>query len=691
MLLDINGASVSRGGVKVLTDFSFSIRGTEKIAIVGRNGAGKSTLLSVIDRTCPVDGTDGHPERDVRFSRAVTIGTFSQLQTPDDEEKTPGDFVREAADVLHIPEESPLFSDFVRNFLINFTRLGFDKGDRTKKLCEFSGGERTKILLLRLFLMQPDILLLDEPTNHLDLETVEWLEDQVRACPKAVVFVSHDRYFIDRTAEVVFEVSGGKLTKYAGAYTQYREEKAKRFGRLTRQYQAQQEEIRRLEDLITRFRGKPRKAAFARSRARLLEKMDRLPKPDPDDAHICTGEIVPLHMGAKNVLDCEKLKIGYSRDKVLRTVSFRLRRGQKIGIFGPNGSGKSTFLKTLAGRLAPLSGRLSVSDSAEIAYFDQMSAEATFFDPGQEVPGEPGLGEKNSEKRVFNYFHDLFPALTGKEVRQILAGYLFGEQDLGKEVSALSGGERARLVLAVLLQRRPNVLLLDEPTNNMDIPAKETLESIFRMYKGTLVFISHDRYFLSHVAEELLWFPAGEDKVYYYPYGYEHYREKQKEKKGGDPDAMRTAEEQRMIEDLRSVPKGSSMGLRDLSTAALQIDWEFDQNRALRKPAEEAFAKAAEEYALAAASGFADAFGTLPEDGGIPDPEDSGTAPPDGACRAAADDPKNEEWLRAYMNSSRESQREAALREKMETARAVWTKELVEWYGIWLEQNPEQT
>ena len=765
MLCEIAHASVTRGGHEVLTNFSFSIKGTEKIAVVGRNGAGKSTLLSVIDGTCPVDRIDGHPEADVRFSRAVTIGSFSQITPPEDEGKTPDVFVREAAVVQHILqvneyspaadrlidggddsgtaqglekdgcddlgtaqglEVSSYYASFVAKFMASFTRLGFALEDRNKKLSEFSGGERTKILLLRLFLTQPDILLLDEPTNHLDLQTVEWLEDQVRTYPKAVVCVSHDRYFIDRTADVVWEVSDGRLTKYSGNYSAYRQEKMKRQERLLREYQAQQDEIGRLEELIRRFKSKPRKAAFARSRARLLEKMDRIEKPKPDAAHIHTEEIVPARRGSKNVLDCDKLVIGYDSAKPIRSVSFRLRRGQKIGIFGANGTGKSTFLKTLAGRLPALSGKLSVSETADIAYFDQMSAEVQYFDLADRAPTEvqyfdladrvrgtmdaegegdagawldasagcvgedvlsrddagtgcagtkgnmqsqavakglgtkgnmqsqavaKGLGTKgvrNSEKRVYDYFHDHFPALTGKEVRQTLAGYLFGPEDLGKKVSSLSGGERARLVLATLLQQKPNLLLLDEPTNNMDIPAKETLESIFRMYKGTIVFISHDRYFLSYVAEELLYFPPDSDKVLYIPFGYEHYKERQERaaanlavaRDAGLAVAMRTAEEQRMIEDLRAVPKGSRMQSREPSTAAMQIDWEFGLNRAERKPAEEEFEKASAEYLKV---------------------------------------PETEEEF--------ESRDEATLRAKLEEARDAWTKELLGWYDIWLESD----
>lgn len=667
MLLEIVNGTVSRGGNKVLEGFSFSIKGTEKIAIVGKNGAGKSTLLEVIDGTCPMDRIDGHPEADVRFSRAVTIGRFRQTAAPEDEDKTADDFVREAAAMQHIPAESPLFSSLTGDFFRSFTRLGFRMEDRKKKLSVFSGGEKAKILLLRLLFVQPDLLLLDEPTNHLDLETVEWLEEAVRRYPKAVVFVSHDRYFIDRTADLVWEVSGGKLTRYAGNYSAYREEKYRRRERLEKQYAAQQEEIARLEDLIRRFRSKPRKAAFARSRARLLERMDRLPRPEMDDARIHTEEIVPAHTGSKNVLDCDKLCIGYGKEQPLRRVSFRLKRGQKIGIFGPNGTGKSTFLKTLAGLIPQLSGKLSVSESADIAYFDQMSAELT------------------SDLGVFDYFHDRFPALTGKEVRQTLAGYLFGPEDLGKKVRELSGGQRARLCLAIILQAKPNVLLLDEPTNNMDIPARETLESIFRMYKGTLVFISHDRYFLSHVAEELLYFPPKTDQVLYCPYGYELFREKQRKgAASGDAAAMRTAEEQRMIEELRAVPRGNSMLSGRLSTASLQLDWEYDQNRAVRLPAEEAFRLASEAYENR--EGGAD----RPEDreGEAGRPEDrEGVAdrPEDRECQKEQNCRKTAYSLEEYMSSDGDVQREAALRQQLEEARDAWTKELLGWYDIYQE------
>ena len=637
MLLEIRNANVSRGGHLILSDFSFCIRGTEKVAVVGPNGAGKSTLLQVLDGSCPTDRRDGHPEAEVRFSRTVTVGRFSQTPLPEDQEKTPDLFARDAAVSCGIEADSPLYPEFSNRYYQNFTRLGFSMQERGKKLSDFSGGEQAKLLLLRLLVSQPDILLLDEPTNHLDLETVEWLEKAIRSYPKAVVEVSHDRYFIDRTAEFVWEVSGGKLTKYAGNYTAYREEKQKVYKRQLQQYEAQQAEIARLNDLVSKFRTKPRKAAFARAKAGQIGRMDIIQRPHMDEARIHTEQIMPARRGSKNVLDCDHLAVGYEKDHPVRTVSLHLRRGQKIGIFGPNGAGKSTFLRTIAGKLPKLSGKLSVSETAEIAYFDQMTAEL------------------DSEKRVFDYFHDQFPALTGQQVRQTLAGYLFRDKDMGKRVSELSGGEKARLVLAVLLQEGPNLLLLDEPTNNMDIPARETLESIFSQYQGTLVFISHDRYFLSHVAQELLYFPKDSEKVLYYPFGYEHFREKQDGQT--DTAALRSAEEQRMVEGLRAVPKGSSMLPRELSTGTLQLDWELDNNRAEREPAEEAFAEADEAYQL--------------------------------ALQRAENVPRTPE---EYLNSlAPEDEAEVSiLLERREKARDAWTKALTEWEEIWEEHQPEE-
>ena len=590
MLYEIRDGSVSQQGEPVLSHFDFWIRGTEKIAIVGRNGAGKSTLLEAIAGEKEIEINRKNPASGVFRSRAFTVGVLRQqaCENPDEtvedcilkgvkalwrEKELPAETVGDAA------ESTGLYSreryDFEQRYDRIFTGFGFSLEDKKKKLGTFSGGEQTKICLIRLLLEEPDVLVLDEPTNHLDLAAVEWLETYLRAYPKAVVCVSHDRYFLDQTAEVVWEVSGGHLTRYTGGYTAYRMEKQKRAAKATKAYEEQQAEIARLNDLIRKFRGKPRKASFARSRAKILERMDRMEKPDADEAVIHTGAILPARPGSRWVVECEDLKIGY--DHPIRELSLRIRRGQKIGIIGQNGTGKSTFLKTVAGLLPPMTGKCKIGENVDLAYFDQMTARFT------------------SDKTVIDWFHDQFPAMEMGETRRVLAGFLFRGEDCGKPVAGLSGGEKARLMLAAILERRPNFLVMDEPTNNMDIPAKETLESIFRSFQGTILFVSHDRYFLSQVAEALLVFEPETEKVLYYPGNYRHYKErKDRVQAGEDTDLLRTAEEQRLIEGLRSVPKGERGMLRRISDAEQEFDWRFAVNRTGREAAEQAFAVALE-------------------------------------------------------------------------------------------------
>ncbi len=561
MLLEIRDGTVSLGGIPVLSHFSFGIKGTEKIAVVGRNGAGKTTLLRLIAGEILPDRDDRNPGAGIRKSRAFTVGMLGQTAVTDPE-KTIRDAVMD--DVMAGKPAEFRYSEeryaYEQRYDRMFTGFGFRKEDKQKKMGDFSGGEQTKISLIRLLLAEPDILILDEPTNHLDLASVEWLEECVRSYPKAVVAVSHDRYFIDRTADVIWEVEYGKTTRYSGNYTEYRAQKAAAYDKQLKAYERQQDEIRRLNELIEKFRHKPNKAAFARSRKKILERMPEAKKPVKDTAVIRTEEIVPARTGSKWVFECEHLKFGY--DRALAEISFRIRRGMKIGILGPNGSGKSTFLKTVTGRIPALGGQKRTGVNVDAAYFDQMSAA---WDNGEK------------ERTVIDWYHDRFPQKTMKDLRDTLAGWLFDGGDMGKKIRDLSGGERARLVLAALLEEKPNFLVLDEPTNNMDIPAKETLESILRCYRGTILFVSHDRYFLSKVADALLIFEPG-NEVMFYPFGYAHYMEK---KRTADKDAaaLRTAEEQRMIEELKAVPKGERPRLREMSTAEAQKDWQFMLNR----------------------------------------------------------------------------------------------------------------
>lgn len=549
MLYQITDGTVAIGGVPVLSHIDFEIHGNEKIAVVGRNGAGKTTLLRLIAGELDLDRDDKRSAPGVSTSRKVTIGMLKQ---------------QAFSDGSHTVEEELLSScpgrdtyererfEYEREYDTLFTGFGFAKEDKKKKLAEFSGGEQTKIALIGLLLSKPDILLLDEPTNHLDIKATEWLEQYMRQYEKAVIMVSHDRFFLDRSVDVVYELLGGKLVRYPGNYSHYREEKVKTLRLQKKAYERQQEEIARLEGLVERFKHKPNKAAFARAKRKNIERMERIPKPEEDDVSMFPRAIEPLIHGSKWVFESEHLEIGY--DKMLFEITMRIRRGQKIGILGSNGVGKTTFLKTVAGLLPPIKGSYSLGLNTTIGYFDQFSS------------------AYQSEKTVAEHFHALFPVMTEKDVRSILGAYLFGGKEAGKKVSSLSGGEKARLVLAELLQSRPNLMVLDEPTNHMDIQAKETLEAAFRAYTGTILFVSHDRYFIKQVADAVMIFEN--DSVLYYPFGYEHYLEHCDKKDPSETvSAQIKAEDQALIAGMRAVPKAERHRLREISTEDAYTDW----------------------------------------------------------------------------------------------------------------------
>lgn len=661
MLLEIRDGSACRNGMPVLSHFSFEIRGTEKIAVTGRNGAGKTTLLKVLAGEIELEKNEKNPDSGMTQARAFSLGMLNQ-QAADQPEKTVEELVRQAVLSGRTPEYcfSPEYYEEEQRYNRMLTNFGFPLSVREKKLKDFSGGEQTKLMLIRLLLMQPDVLILDEPTNHLDLASVEWLENYIRDYKKAVVMVSHDRYFLDRTADVVWEVAGQKLVRYPGNYSAYVKEKAAAYERKLKKYRQQQEEIEREKELIARFKNRPRKAAFARTRKKLLERMKQAEKPDPDDAVIHVEEILPARRGGRWVYECEHLETGYDREKPLQEISFRIRRGQKIGILGPNGSGKSTFLRTIAGKLPPLSGKQRMGEHTDAAYFDQMSADI------------------RDACTVIEWFHNRYPALHEKEIREILAGYLFRGKDLGKRVRDLSGGERARLVLASLLQSGPNFLILDEPTNSMDIPAKETLESVFRCYRGTILFVSHDRYFLDRVADSLLIFEKGNKEVRYYPFGYTHYRESLKKAVDGqDAAAVRTAENQRLIEELRAVPRAERFRLREISTEEAEMDWRFGLNRREREAAETDYRNACAELEEIRRLGLKE----FAENAGIPEENGSRSSGSAGRGSAGAEGSKPE--LSAWTADAAEKLDKAE--EKAARTCGRWTQACLDWYEIWLD------
>ena len=366
--------------------------------------------------------------------------------------------------------------------------------------------------------------------------------------------VSHDRAFLDAVATGVYELENGALHRYAGNYTQYRQQKLKNLQIQRKAYERQQAEIAHNNELIDKFKHKPKKAAFARSRKTMLARMKLIEKPVEDEAHIFTGNIEPQFPGGKWVYEAKELKIGYD-GRALLELSLRIRRGQKIAVIGDNGIGKSTFLKTVAGLIPPIKGTSQLGSNLLVGYFDQQSALI------------------DSDKTVRDHFHELFPALVEKDLRKTLGMYLFGGANASKRICSLSGGEKSRLVLAELLTGRPNLMILDAPTNHMDIPAKETLESAFKAYTGTMLFVSHDRYFIKQVADAILVFEK--DKVMYYPFGYDHYISRLKASQDGNLPALMQAKDAAMVEALAAVPKRERHETRQLSTEEAYLEWKL--------------------------------------------------------------------------------------------------------------------
>ena len=595
MLYQIKDGTVSAGGQTILSHVDFYIKEKEKIAVVGKNGAGKTTLLRLLAGELQLDRDDRRGMDTINFgeqgndiarknvksgkrkntntnsalgivtSRYITIGILRQADSSN-QDKTIEEILLESC-----PNKDTFSKerfDYEMEYDRLFTGFGFEKSDKTRLFRSFSGGEQTKISLIKLLLEKPDLLLLDEPTNHLDMKTVEWLEDYLINYPKAVVMVSHDRAFLDAVATGVYELENGALHRYAGNYTQYRQQKLKNLQIQRKAYERQQAEIAHNNELIDKFKHKPKKASFARSRKTMLARMKLIEKPVEDEAHIFTGNIEPQFPGGKWVYEAKELKIGYD-GRALLELSLRIRRGQKIAVIGDNGIGKSTFLKTVAGLIPPIKGTSQLGSNLLVGYFDQQSALI------------------DSDKTVRDHFHELFPALVEKDLRKTLGMYLFGGANASKRISSLSGGEKSRLVLAELLTGRPNLMILDEPTNHMDIPAKETLESAFKAYTGTMLFVSHDRYFIKQVADAILVFEK--DRVMYYPFGYDHYISRLKASQDGNLPALMQAKDAAMVEALAAVPKRERHETRQLSTEEAYLEWKLTlAAEPMMKAAEEA-------------------------------------------------------------------------------------------------------
>lgn len=532
MLYQISNGAVAFGDDVILHSIDFEIRNTEKIAIVGRNGCGKTTLLKLISGEVQMEKLDSDESAFIAKAGNPEIGYLKQIAFDDpdvtleqevrkcfvkmDERKA--ELARAAAELEHDYSDEKVarytameeaFKDdggyyYEKEYEVMIRKFGFSDDERKKPIRDFSGGQQTKIAFIKLLLSKPDILLLDEPTNHLDVTTIEWLEGYLKSYPKAVVVVSHDRMFLDNVVDVVYEIEYGTARRYPGNYTNFIARKKENYDKQMKDHIAQQKEIERLQRMVTRFKGKPTKTSMAQSKQKAIDRMVIIEAPDKYDNKTFHANFQPEKETGNDVLYTSELAIGY--DHPLSVVSLDLKRGEKLGILGGNGLGKSTFLKTIVGKIPALSGEYRFGTNVQIGYFDQQMAMYT------------------SNKTVLDDFWDEYPNLTETEARNALGAFLFSGEDVFKNVNMLSGGEKVRLALCKILKTRPNVLVLDEPTNHMDIVGKETLESMLKDYKGTLIFVSHDRYFVKKVATQLLVFEDGTTNLY--QFGYEQYQEK---------------------------------------------------------------------------------------------------------------------------------------------------------------------
>lgn len=526
MIFQIRDGHKQFGTTLVFEGINFQVKAKDKIALIGRNGSGKTTLMKVIADKIYLDSGDVFKNNDleVGYLSQTTLDNDSntiaeEVITVFDNNKRLELKIKEITKQLEVDkhnqkllkEYTKAFSEFEILGGYNYeyemyevlSKFGFSGDVLQMRVGDLSGGERTKVAFAKLLLKKPQLLLLDEPTNHLDLSTIEWLEGYLRQYQRAVIVVSHDRVFLDNIANSVWEIEYGKITLYRGNYSQYEVLKKTYLSSQQTAYLQQQREIKRLEEVIEKFRHKASKASFAQSKIKYLEKMDKI-QLDKVDENVFKAKFTPKIRGGNKVLELNNLTIGY--DKPLANFTLQLYRGDRLGIIGDNGTGKSTLVKTLMKQIQPLSGELLWGHNIEVAYFDQQ------------------LAQVDSNKTVLDEIWDTYPDLTQSEVRTLLGNFLFRAEDVFKTIKVLSGGEKVRLSLLKVMLSKSNCLVLDEPTNHLDILSKEALEEAIKQYEGTIIFVSHDRHFIDSVANKILLIK--EDEVTLYPGTYSDYKNK---------------------------------------------------------------------------------------------------------------------------------------------------------------------
>lgn len=534
MRIEIINGSVEYDGNTVLSEINFSVSDKEKIALVGRNGSGKTSILKCISGEVPLVSGTGDEKFSFSISGAPKIGYLQQVSLNDEltlrqeilsAYKDVVELENKLQNLLDKMSENPSDENvgaysramerfeniggylYKKEYLTAVSKFGFSAEDLDKKLSCFSGGQRTKIALMKLLLEKPDVLLLDEPTNHLDIAAVEWLEGYLKNYKNSVVIVSHDRMFLDRIVGVVYEIEYGVTTRYKGNYTAFLAQKQQAYDKALKDAKWKSAEIDRLRKIVERFRYKATKAAMAQSKLKEIERLGTVETPRRFDTSTFASSFQPEYESVRDALFVKDLVFGY--DKPLGEISLAVERGQKIGVIGSNGTGKSTLLKTITGLIPPLSGDVRFGVKTRVGYFDQT------------------IAATKSELSVLEDFRAEFPELNDGEIRKTLGGFLLSGDDVFKCVKDLSGGEKVRLALSKIFRRRPNFLILDEPTNHMDIIGKETLEKLLMDFSGTVIVVSHDRYLINRVAKSLIVFENG--GVRYFDGTFDEYEEKEKE------------------------------------------------------------------------------------------------------------------------------------------------------------------
>jgi ATP-binding cassette, subfamily F, member 3 len=537
ILLQVNQLTKYYGADLILHNIKLEIQTRDRIALVGRNGSGKSTLLKIIA------GELNYDSGEIIKPKDVTIGFLDQHTGLDTDNSIWEEMMNVFQDLKDMEKQlryleqqmskedvyqnemkyNKILSEYdylqnefkekggyqyeadIRSVLhgLNFADYSYDT-----KISTLSGGQKTRLALGKLLLSKPDILILDEPTNHLDIETLTWLEQYLQTFNGAILIVSHDRYFLDKVVNQVYECANNTLTRYIGNYSKYLEQKAANFEREMKMYEKQQEEIARIKEFIARNIVRASTTKRAQSRRKMLEKMEIMDRPSIDDKSVSFSFQIERQSG-NEVLNVSDLSIGYNSNILSSNIHFRVTRGDSIALLGPNGVGKSTLLKTLVGKLTAIHGSIQFGTNVNIAYYDQEQADLT------------------SNKSVLNELWDEYPMKTEKEIRTVLGNFLFSGDDVLKPVSTLSGGEKARLSLAKLMLLNANLLILDEPTNHLDLDSKEILENALVDYPGTILFVSHDRYFINRIATKV--FELTKDGITEYLGDYDYYVEKKEE------------------------------------------------------------------------------------------------------------------------------------------------------------------